>query len=239
MKITQHNMKSLSLPLLLFLITAFQLQLLSCRQIYNDITSCVACLGSLYPMCSTNTTVYSCRSNAADTDCKTGTFKTNLLSTCHNVNGTNILSADSQCFDTYYITKDYFGSKNARTVSVTLAKNQICPIQIINQVGNDIPGILTITFNNRANLTYLATNSTEMYFNKTSDYEMTNYTLVTNTSFSISENKGVTFIASNPFTNGTPTIFEITYQGAEGLKMGRWLILMGLIFTLSQYVQII
>ncbi|CDW84184.1 UNKNOWN [Stylonychia lemnae] len=170
-------------------------------------------------MCSTNTTVYSCRSSALDTDCNKNTFKTNLFSTCHNVNGTNIFTDDTQCKDKYYITKDYFGLSNARTIQVTLAKNKICPVQIFNQIGDGIPGFITIQTANKANITYKQMNKT-IYFNNSGDFDMNSYKLATTTKFTIAEGEGIALIGSNPFVNGTPTVFEIKYQDGKNLKVG-------------------
>ena len=48
-----------------------------------------------------------------------------------------------------------------------------------------------------------------IYFNRSTDFEMNNYKLATTTKFTIAEDEGIALIGSNPFVNGTPTIFEI------------------------------
>jgi hypothetical protein len=93
---------------------------------------------------------------------------------------------------------------------VTLAKNKICPVHIVNNIGNGIPGFITIQSSNKANITYRQMNNS-IYYNKSSDFDMTTYTLATTSKFTIGENEGIALIGSNPFVNGTPTIFEIQY----------------------------
>jgi len=48
-----------------------------------------------------------------------------------------------------------------------------------------------------------------IYFNRSADFEMNNYNLANKTKFTIAQDEGIAIIASNPFVNGTPTIFEI------------------------------
>lgn len=48
-----------------------------------------------------------------------------------------------------------------------------------------------------------------IYFNRSADFDMTQYYLAKVTKFTIAEDEGIALIASNPFVNGTPTIFEI------------------------------
>lgn len=43
-------------------------------QMYAGINYCVACMGSLYPLCQTNLTDFSCRSEMGDSECKTNTY---------------------------------------------------------------------------------------------------------------------------------------------------------------------
>ena len=94
---------------------------------YAGLNYCVACIGSLYPLCQTNLTDFSCRSEFGDAECKTNTYQTNILTTCQTQNVT-ILSTDSQCFSKYLITSDYVAGINTRTITVDLAQNKICAI---------------------------------------------------------------------------------------------------------------
>ena len=146
-----------TLPKLLTLFLTFTLLALSCnsRLIFSGVDNCVACMGSLYNMCETNITKFSCHNTL--NDCLPNNFavKTNMLDKCNLANnGSSIFSSDTQCFDTYYITKDYIGNLNLKTLSVTLAKNTICAIQIVNKIGNGVFGFIQPTNLNRANVTY-------------------------------------------------------------------------------------
>ena len=80
-------------------------------------------MGSLYYMCETNVTKFSCQSNI--TDCTKYKFpvKYNMFDKCISNNtaaslGTTVLATDPQCQYQYLITEDYFGVQNARTISV-------------------------------------------------------------------------------------------------------------------------
>lgn len=183
---------------------------ISSRQIMEGQDNCVACLGSLYPMCETNLSRFSCRSNAADADCKTNTLKSNILTTCHS-DETPIYSDDAQCMSQYYVTRDYMGEYHGRVISVSLARNKICPIQIINAIDSSTPATITISTLNRANITYWKTKSTKIHFANEFEYDMKLYSLSTKSTYTLEPEEGIVFMPSNPYTNGTPTVFEVTY----------------------------
>ena len=70
-----------------------------------------------------------------------------------------------------------------------------------------------------------------IYFNRSADFEMNNYDLANKTKFTIAQDEGIAIIASNPFVNGTPTIFEIQYQEAEYVGVGFIFLMVSQLFS--------
>ena len=77
-------------------------------------------------------------------------------------------------------------------------------------MGDGFKGIVTTTSVNKANITYKVTDDKYVFFNRSQDFEMTDYHYFEG-NINLTENQGVVLIASNPFNNGTPTYFEIQY----------------------------
>lgn len=50
-----------------------------------------------------------------------------------------------------------------------------------------------------------------IYFSNDYEFDMNLYTLSTEDKYILEKDEGIIFMASNPFTNGTPTVFEIQY----------------------------
>lgn len=67
---------------------------------------------------------------------------------------------------------------NTRTLLIQLFKNQICPIQLVNDW--DIAATVTITTSNKANITMKRTGNSRIYFSDSGDFEMTQYAYATN-----------------------------------------------------------
>ena len=121
-------MKSLAILLLL---TLYLFPALS-KLLYSNSDCCVACMGSLYTMCETAVNKFACYGLPSDCTGPNTTAKYNMWDKCNNVNGTSILSTDAQCQDQYIITKDYIYGLTPKRITVQLAKNRVCAVQIIN-----------------------------------------------------------------------------------------------------------
>ncbi len=139
----------------------------------------MACLGSLYPLCTTTSTNYSCNDKVSL--CTNPYY--NILQGCNYTSSNNsLINSDPQCNQTFLITKDFVSNEYARTISITLSWGQMCPIYFVNMIADGSTAIFRATVNNIANITYLLINNTNWVdsknFNDPWDFDMSRYSLM-------------------------------------------------------------